>query len=72
MLDATHRQRLRRLGQKFVSSPVLPALGVTKLVETLVAGGPTANWLAFTGLATLAFVFGDELEQAVDEATDAD
>lgn len=70
MMDRTHRQRARRLLRKFVASPVLPALGVTKMVETVVAGGPLLNWLAFTTVAALAYVFGDELEQAVDNATD--
>jgi len=71
MTGTTARRRAKRLTTKFISSPVFPVLGWTKVVETVVAGGPTLNWAAYAGLVTLVWVFGDELDQRADAAVDA-
>lgn len=49
----TVRKRVRQLTTKFAVSPVLPMLGWTKVVETIVAGGSTGNWIGYAGLVTL-------------------
>lgn len=69
--DASSRRRVRRLVTKFASSPVLPALGWTKVAETIVAGGPTLNWIAYTILVTTVWVIADEIREAADWLNDA-
>lgn len=46
-------------------------LGWTKAVETVVAGGPTLNWVGYATLVTLVWVFGDELDRRMSDAVDA-
>ncbi|WP_323190470.1 hypothetical protein [Halostella sp. PRR32] len=69
MLDSA-RQRFRRLTRKLLSSPMWPVLGLTKTAETVVAGGPTGRWLAYSVLVTVVWVFGEAVSETVEEATD--
>jgi hypothetical protein len=64
-------KRAQELARKLASSPVLPVLGYTKVAETIVAGGPTLNWLAYSLFVTGVWVFADDLQRTADEATDA-
>jgi hypothetical protein len=42
-LEGGPRKRAKQLTRKIASSPVLPLLGITKAVETVIAGGPTGR-----------------------------
>jgi len=64
-------KRAKQLTTKFTSSPVLPMLGWTKVVESFVAGGPVANWAVYAGLVTLAWVYADDVQRRMDAAVDA-
>lgn len=64
------RQRAKRLITKLLASPVLPVLGLTKCVETLVAGGPTLAWLGYSTLVTAIWVFADDIQQGLEELAD--
>ena len=44
-MEGEPRKRAKQLTRKIASSPVLPLLGITKAVETVIAGGPTGRWL---------------------------
>lgn len=68
---STARKRTKRLTTKFISSPLFPVLGWTKVVETVVAGGPTANWTVYAAAITVVWVFGEELQRRLDDAADA-
>lgn len=79
--DGQSRRRARQLITKLAASPLLPVLGITKVVETVVASGPTVAWSAYAVLATAIYVFADEIQRraedlgeaaqdAVEEATD--
>jgi hypothetical protein len=54
-LSGSRRQRARKLSRKIASSPVLPVLGITKAVETVIAGAGEVSEAA---------------QDAVDDATD--
>lgn len=69
--DASPRRRAKRLLTKFASSPVLPVLGWTKVAETVVAGGPMLNWIGYSVLVTVVWVFADEIREAADGFDDA-
>jgi hypothetical protein len=56
---------------KIVSSPVLPVLGWTKTVETLVASGPTLNWTAYALFVTVVWAYADTIHNTVESAVDA-
>jgi len=68
--DTSPRARARQLILKLTASPLLPVLGYTKTVETLVAGGPTRNWLAYAVFVTLLWIVADDLHDAAAEAMD--
>jgi len=42
-LSGSRRQRARKLSRKIASSPVLPVLGTTKAVETVITGYTPSN-----------------------------
>jgi len=65
------RQRARKLTTKIAASPVLPLLGYTKFIETLIAGGPTLRWLGYAVFATGVWVFADDLRRRAKDVTDA-
>ena len=62
-LSGSRRQRARKLSRKIASSPVLPVLGITKAVETVIAGGPTLRWLAYALLVTIVWIYADDLQR---------
>ena len=64
------RSRTHRLTRKFLSSPVLPALGWTKTVESIVAGGPVGNWIAYATVVTVLWVFAEQLQEQATEVVD--
>ncbi|SEO70456.1 hypothetical protein SAMN05216388_101752 [Halorientalis persicus] len=70
LFDSTSTHRLRTLTIKLIANPTLPALGYTKTVETIVAGGPTASWLGYSALITLLWVFADDIRDTVEEMAD--
>jgi len=65
------RKRARKLTTKIASSPVLPLLGFTKFIETLIAGGPTLRWLAYSIIVTAIWVFADDLRRRAEDVTEA-
>ena len=69
-IDGQTRQRATQLGAKLASSPVLPMLGFTKFVESIVATGPTGAWFAYCVLVTLGWVFADDIQRNMDRAGD--
>jgi hypothetical protein len=62
--------RARRLVRKFAASPTLPILGWTKMVETLVAGGPTIRWAGYAFAVTLVWIYAEDIQTAADELAD--
>jgi len=58
--DNSWRDRLTRLLVKVGGSPVLPVLGWTKVVESLVADGPVVLWLGTALGASLWFVIAED------------
>ena len=62
--------RARRLTTKFVASPVLPMLGWTKTVETLVAAGPTLRWGAYAIVVTLLWIYAEDIRETADDVVD--
>lgn len=64
------RQRARKLVVKLTASPMLPILGWSKVVESIIAGGPLVNWIAYAVVVTVLWVFADDIERAADEMTD--
>jgi len=64
------RQRARKLVVKLTASPMLPILGWSKVVESIIAGGPLVNWIVYAAIATVLWVFADDIERAADEITD--
>lgn len=69
-LEGEPRKRAKQLTRKVASSPVLPLLGITKAVETVIAGGPTGRWLAYAGLVTIVWVFAEDLQRRAEDATE--
>ncbi|MUV59987.1 hypothetical protein [Halobacterium sp. CBA1126] len=65
------QQRVRTLTRKLASSPLLPVLGITKTVETVIAGGPTMRWVAYAVLVTGVWIYADDLQRRASEATEA-
>ncbi|WP_226479175.1 hypothetical protein [Natrinema amylolyticum] len=65
------RQRVKRLTTQLASSPTLPLLGLTKTVETVVAGGPTLSWAAYSLSVTLVWIFADDIQRSVEEIGEA-
>jgi len=68
--DGATRQRARKLIVKITASPMLPILGWSKVVESIIAGGPLVNWIAYAAIVTVLWVFADDIERAADEITD--
>lgn len=66
----TIRHRIRRLTTKLGSSPVLPVLGWTKAVETVVATGPTLRWVAYAVVVTGLWVAAEDLREAADDVAE--
>ena len=64
------RQRARKLVVKLTASPMLPILGWSKVVESIIAAGPLGNWIAYAAIVTVLWVFADDIERAADEITD--
>jgi len=62
--DNSPSERFRRLTAKMTSSPVVPVLAYSKVIETLVASGPTVAWAAASVLATVLWVFGEDAVEA--------
>ena len=71
LFTGDRRKRARKLSRKIASSPVLPVLGITKAVETVIAGGPTLRWVAYAVLVTLVWIYADDLQRRASEATEA-
>lgn len=67
------RSRVRSLTAKFTSDPVLPLLGWTKAVETVVRGDVALlpRWTAYAAAVTLLWVAGVYLWEQVEDAADA-
>lgn len=70
---STVRSRTKALTAKFTSDPVLPLLGWTKAVETVVRGDVALlpRWAAYAAVVTVLWVAGDYLYRQVEDATDA-
>lgn len=69
MLSKT-RTRARQLTTKFLSSPLLPVLGWTKVVESVVASGPVHNWVVYAVAVTVLWIFADTIQEWSDQVTD--
>jgi hypothetical protein len=48
-----------------------PVLGWSKTAETLVAGGPTLRWVAYSLGVTVVWVLAEAISETVEEATDS-
>jgi hypothetical protein len=69
--DNDWRDRLKRLGTKLGASPVLPVLAWSKVVESVVAGGPIVTWSAAAAVASLWFVIAEDFMEYVDQRADS-
>jgi hypothetical protein len=69
-LEGEPRKRAKQLTRKVAASPVLPLLGITKAVETVIVGGPTTRWLAYAAIVTLVWVFAEDLQRRAEDATE--
>lgn len=65
--EGQSRKRAKQLITKLAASPLLPVLGITKVVETVVAGGPTVSWSAYVVLATVIYVFADDIQRRAED-----
>lgn len=63
--DNDWRERTKRLATKVGASPVLPVLGWTKVLESVIAGGPTLTWAAAGVVASIWFVVAEDLVEYV-------
>ena len=63
-------RRVRDLVHKLFASPTFPALGWTKVVETIVANGPTFRWVVYAIAITLLWIVADELRARAEAITD--
>jgi len=69
-LKGETRKRAKQLTTKLASSPVLPVLGYTKVAESVVVGGPTPKWLAYSLLVTMLWVFADDIRRRAEDITE--
>jgi uncharacterized membrane protein YdbT with pleckstrin-like domain len=69
-LDGSTRQRARELAVKFTASPMLPILGWSKVVESIIAGGSLGNWVIYAVVVTVIWIFADDIERAAEEVVD--
>jgi len=58
--DNDWRDRAKRLVTKIGASPVLPVLAWTKVVESVIAGGPTFAWAGAGVVASVWFVVAED------------
>lgn len=68
--NVTSKRRWRELTTEVLSSPLLPILGWTKLVESMVVNGPVLNWLVYALVVTALYVFADELRRRLSDAAE--
>lgn len=75
--DQSAKKRLKELLKNFTADPVLPMLGWTKAVESVVVGGPILTWIAYSLLLTCVWVYADDIQrraqqvsETVEEVTD--
>ena len=66
MLDNFSRRRINKLVVKITSSPMLPILGWSKCVESIIAGGDLISWIAYSIIITIVWVFADDLAEYTD------
>lgn len=59
--DNDARNRLKRLVTKLTGTPFLPLLAISKLVESVIAGGPLVVWSVATVVSILLFVVAEDL-----------
>jgi hypothetical protein len=64
------RNRATRLVVKVGSSPFLPVLAIGKVVESLIAGGPTMAWLTAALAASAWFVVAEDFVEAFGDTVD--
>jgi len=70
-LDGSTRQRARELAVKFTASPMLPILGWSKVVESVIAGGPLPNWILYAVVVTIIWIFADDIDRAAEDIEQA-
>lgn len=68
VLNIVTKERSKELTAEVTSSPLLPILGWTKLIESVVASGPVLNWLVYAMALTVVYVFADELKRRMEYA----
>jgi hypothetical protein len=72
--EQSAKERAKELTHQFTADPVLPMLGWTKAVESVVTGGPVLTWCLYAVIVTCAWIYADDLQrqasQAVDNVTD--
>lgn len=66
MFDKFSRRRCKKLIVKLTSSPMLPILGWSKCVESVVAGGELTSWIVYTLIITAVWIFADDITEATD------
>jgi hypothetical protein len=75
----TRLSTVREYALRFGADPLLPAIGITMVVETTIEGGATQSWVAFTLTAVLIWTTAnylyedttDMVEDLHDEMTDS-
>lgn len=59
------RDRLKRLTLKLGASPVVPVLGWSKVLESVVAGGPEGMWAVVAVVASGWYVVAEDAVEYV-------
>jgi hypothetical protein len=52
---------------RFGADPLLPAIGITMVVETTIEGGATLSWVAFTLTAVLVWAVANYCYEDTDD-----
>lgn len=64
------KYRCKTLSRKIAEDPVLPLLGWTKCVETIVDTGPTGRWAFYAMAVSFLWVFAEVIRQRAEETAD--
>lgn len=68
--DRNAKKRAKELTKQFTADPVLPMLGWTKAVESVVVGGPVLTWCVYAVLITGVWIYADDLQRRAEQASE--
>lgn len=68
--DQSTKERLTELLKNFTADPVLPMLGWTKAVESVVTSGPVLTWLVYSVILTALWVYADDIQRRAEQVSE--